>query len=268
MLFPWPKCIERLLEEPDYETWRRYIVSQATPFAKGVACETRRYSAGMGAAKFHWSVCSPFRVQRRTSLVPSPMRPQGVRKNLVWDWGFVTDALKENVPKQLEVQASWPLHRLFDSRIVSLYIKGQVYSLFFAAGSHALHKLNVRAKPGHSLHKRCGSHAQISRAFGLFFACVCVWYLVSLATPFPERGLPATTELSPRNAIIEHSNKMLISSFCRRGNLMVAAWPDPPSLCEGCGLGGYMISPWTFCQYVKFYLLNLCTSILKVSKHG
>lgn len=66
MLFPWPKCIEKLLEESDYET-----------------CETRRYSAGM--AKFHWSVCGPFRVQRRTSLVPSPTRPQGVRKNLVWD---------------------------------------------------------------------------------------------------------------------------------------------------------------------------------------
>ena len=184
----------------------------------------------MGAAKFHWSVCGPFRVQRRTSLVPSPMRPQGVRKNLVWDWGFVTDALtKKTCP------SNWRCRHL-DRCIACLTAGLWVYILkvrfiVYSLLQEVMHCTNWMSGPSpdilctNGVH---GSHAQISRAFGLFFACVCVWYLVSLATPFPERGLPATTELSPRNAIIEHSNKILISSFCRRGNLMVAAWPDLP----------------------------------------
>ena len=241
MLFPWPKCIERLLEEPDYET-----------------CETRRWMA-----KFHWSVCGPFRVQRRTSLVPSPTRPQGVRKNLVCDLRLRRTPSKKTRP------SNWR-YRDLDRCIACLTAGLWVYILkvrfiVYSLLQEVMHCTNwisqARTFFAQTVWLAC---TDLEGFWPFFFACVCV--ISSLASHTLRRERSRCNY--PRNAIIEHSNKMLISSFCRRGNLMVAAWPDPSSLCEGCGLRDYMISPWTFCQCVKFYLLNLCTSILKVSKYG
>ena len=224
----------------------------------------------LGWARPSFTDQSAVRSESRGVPVSSPVR--WGRRACAKIWSEIEASLR--TPSKKTCPSNWRCRHL-DRCIACLTAGLWVYILkvrfiVYSLLQEVMHCTNWMSGPSPDILCTNGV-ARMHRSRGLlafFFACVCVWYLVSLATPFPERGLPATTELSPRNAIIEHSNKMLISSFCRRGNLMVAAWPDPPSLCEGCGLGGYMISPWTFCQYVKFYLLNLCTSILKVSKHG
>ena len=177
MLFPWPKCIERLLEEPDYET-----------------CETRRWMA-----KFHWSVCGPFRVQRRTSLVPSPTRPQGVRKNLVWDLRL------RRTPKKTR-PSNWR-YRDLDRCIACLTAGLWVYILkvrfiVYSLLQEVMHCTNWISQARTFFAQTVWLACTDLEGFWPFFfflrvcvcVCVCVWYLVSQATPFAERGLAATTQ--------------------------------------------------------------------------
>ena len=92
-------------------------------------------------------------------------------------------------------------------------------------------------------------------------------HIVSQATPFVERKGLVTLQLSScrretqlSNIVVrsaEHSVTLIVlhdngynlrrvriwfvtSSFCCGDNSMVAVWPDPSLLCEGCGLRDYL----------------------------